>query len=190
MKKTFYFLAVSICAIGMAATLPAAAETVKAADAAISEKQIDTAYHQWCDGLMAIADAHKKGADYRAAAEKMLADNYLFQDGKILFKPTLAHGDQTFRLDHEGALSYFVGGNPKYAQDIGFALRGWTACRYKIAGIIVENDIALSMANVWVTDSKGSDVKVDKTLVFKKDADNKLRLIAHMSALPYTPPAE
>jgi hypothetical protein len=43
------------------------------------------------------------------------------------------------------------------------------------------------MGNVWVTAKDGTEVKVDKTFVFKKGDDGKLRLVAHKSALPYSP---
>ena len=37
--------------------------------------------------------------------------------GVVLFKPTLTFGDQTFRLDNEGASTYFIGGDPKKPDD-------------------------------------------------------------------------
>jgi hypothetical protein len=46
----------------------------------------------------------------------------IYDNGTVLFKPTLTFGDQTFRLDKEGAAAYFIGGNPKYPNDTGFAL--------------------------------------------------------------------
>ena len=45
------------------------------------------------------------------------------------------------------------------------------------------------MGNVWVTDKNGNEVMVDKTWVFKKGNDGKLRIIVHKSALPYVPKA-
>ena len=43
------------------------------------------------------------------------------------------------------------------------------------------------MGNVWVTKKDGTEVMVDKTFVFKKGEDGKLRLIVHKSALPFSP---
>jgi len=43
------------------------------------------------------------------------------------------------------------------------------------------------MGNVWVTGKDGKEVMVDKTFVFKKGKDGKLRLIVHKSALPFNP---
>ena len=45
------------------------------------------------------------------------------------------------------------------------------------------------MGNVWVTGKDGKEVMVDKTWVFKKGKDGKLKIIVHKSALPYTAPA-
>jgi hypothetical protein len=41
------------------------------------------------------------------------------------------------------------------------------------------------MGNVYLTSEKGEQVVVDKTFVFRKCPDGKLRLIAHKSALPF-----
>ena len=54
-------------------------------------------------------------------------------------------------------------------------------------GIQIYGDIAMTMGNVWVPKKDGSKVMVDKTFVFKKGADGKLRLIIHNSSLPFSP---
>jgi hypothetical protein len=46
------------------------------------------------------------------------------------------------------------------------------------------------MGNVWVTDKEVNEVMVDKTWVFKKDKNGKLKIIVHKSALPFTPQKE
>ena len=43
------------------------------------------------------------------------------------------------------------------------------------------------MGNVGVTDKNGKEVMVDKTWVFKKGEDGKLRIIVHKSSLPFSP---
>lgn len=59
----------------------------------------------------------RKGKLYKALAEKVIDAAYGYQLGAVLFKPTLTVNPQTFRTTREGALSYFVGGNPSFAQD-------------------------------------------------------------------------
>ncbi len=72
----------------------------------------------WGDAVVAIG---KAGKDAPKVAEKAAKAAYAFDLGPIQFKPTLA-SETPFRPDLEGSLSYFVGGNPKYAEDKGFAL--------------------------------------------------------------------
>ena len=43
------------------------------------------------------------------------------------------------------------------------------------------------MGNVYLTNAKGEEVKVDKTFVFRRCKDGKLRLCVHKSALPFDP---
>lgn len=182
----------AVCAYGIAiAQSSKKAGTEKTAQAQpITEAMVAEAHDRWCNGLIAISSVHKEGGDYRQAAENMLNSVYLFQDNKILFKPTLTHGDQTFRFDREAVLSYFIGGNQNYAQDSGFALKNWASCRHKSARSVVEGDIAISMGNIWLTDHRANEVKVDKTFVFKRGPEDKLYFITHMSAIPYSPPQE
>lgn len=176
------------------------AETAKAAIAAIAATpaitvaEVHAAQQAWCDALLAIGKAHTDGKDARALATKVLSEAYAYDTGKVFFKPTLTHGEKTFRPTKAGALAYFVGGDPTFPDDKGFALTPWVKARYDNLGdgdqgIQIHGDIAITMGNVWVTDKQGNEVKVDKTFVFKKGTDGKLRLILHKSALPYTPPA-
>ena len=128
----------------------------------------------------------------KAFAVQVLTDAYDYENGKVFFKPTLAFGANTFRNTKEGALSYFVGGNPKFPEDKGFALTPWVKARYDNAGegnhgIQIYGDIAITMGNVWVTGKDGKEVMVDKTWVFKKGTDGKLRIVVHKSALPFQP---
>lgn len=153
----------------------------------VTEAMINEAQDRWCAGLVEIGKVHRAGGDVRAAANAVLDASYTFQNGTVLFKPTLARGETTFRLDREGALAYFVGGNPKYPDDKGFALTPWVGCRWQNAGTIIEGDIGISMGNVWVKAENGEETMVDKTFVFKRGADGALRLIVHKSALPFSP---
>lgn len=171
-----------------------AKSSVSAATPTITVAEVNAAQQAWCDALVSIGQAHASGGDAKAVAEKILSEAYAYDTGTVFFKPTLAYGANTFRVTKEGALSYFVGGNPKFPEDKGFALKPWVKARYDNlgegdVGIQIHGDVAISMGNVWVTDKEGKEVMVDKTFVFKKGSDGKLRLIVHKSALPYTPPA-
>jgi hypothetical protein len=170
----------------------AAAQSAATASAnPITEQQVNAAQQAWCDGLVNVAQTHAKGGDAKAAAGKMIDDLYDYADGKVFFKPTLAYGPRTFRPTREGALAYFVGGNPNFPEDTGFALKGWTKARYDNNaaenGIQIHGDIAITMGNVYITGPDGKEVMVDKTFVFRRCKDGNLRLCVHKSALPFNP---
>lgn len=158
----------------------------------ITYDEVNAAQKAWCDALVKIGQLKESGGDYKGFAEQVLTDAYNYDQGKVFFKPTLAYGDQTFRNDKKGALSYFVGGDPDYPNDKGFALAPWVKARYDNAGennegIQIYGSVAITMGNVWVTGKDGKEVMVDKTWVFRKGKDGKLRIIVHKSSLPFTP---
>lgn len=162
------------------------------ANSIITYDEVNAAQQAWCDALVKIGKLKEEGGDYKAYAEKVLSEAYNYDHGKVFFKPTLAFGDQTFRNDKKGALAYFVGGDPDYPNDKGFALTPLVKARYDNAGdhnegIQIYGSVAITMGNVWVTDKTGKEVMVDKTWVFKKGKDGELRIIVHKSALPYSP---
>ena len=158
----------------------------------ITYDEVNAAQQAWCDALVKIGQLKEEGGDYKTYANKVLSEAYNYDYGKVFFKPTLAFGDQTFRNDKKGALAYFIGGDPDYPNDKGFALTPWVKARYdnagdKNEGIQIYGSVAITMGNVWVTGKDGKEVMVDKTWVFKKGKDGKLRIIVHKSALPYKP---
>lgn len=157
----------------------------------ITEAQVNAAQQAWCDGLVRVAQTHAKGGDATAEAATMIDALYDYAEGKVFFKPTLAYGPRTFRPTREGALAYFVGGNPSFPEDAGFALKGWTKVRYDNNaaenGIQIHGDIAITMGNVYLTGPDGTEIMVDKTFVFRRDKEGNLRLCVHKSALPFSP---
>jgi hypothetical protein len=162
------------------------------AQTVITYDEVNAAQQAWCNALVKIGELKESGGDYKAYANEVLSTAYNYDSGKVFFKPTLAYGDQTFRNDKKGALAYFIGGDPDYPNDKGFALTPWVKARYDNAGannegIQIYGSIAITMGNVWVTGKDGKEVMVDKTFVFKKGKDGKLRIIVHKSALPFSP---
>lgn len=150
----------------------------------LTNQDVDAAQQAWCDGLLSIAKAHAEGRDYKPIAAAVLSNNYNYDYSIVLFNPTLTFGEQTFRMDREGAAAYFIGGNPKYPNDSGFALKPWVGCRYTNAGVLIDGDFAATMGNVYLTDAKGNVTMVDKFFAFRRGADGKLRIIVHKSAIP------
>ncbi|MFQ3578057.1 MAG: hypothetical protein SNJ52_03485, partial [Verrucomicrobiia bacterium] len=159
--------------------------SVRAAEA--TEQAVLDAVQAWCDALLKISKTHQEGGDAKAVAEEVLTRAYNYDKGKTLFKPTLAFGDDTFRLTKEGALAYFVGGNPNFPDDSGFALKGWTEAKFTTAGTICDGNIGIYMGNVSLKNNKGEWTTVDKTFVFDFADDGNPRIIVHKSALPFSP---
>lgn len=169
------------------ATFPAYAVEPKP----ITDVEVNAAQQAWCDGLLKIGRIQREGGDYRAIASTLIDDLYDYKEGKVFFKPTLAFGKNTFRSSKKAALSYFIGGDKDYPEDTGFALKHWVKARYDNNaaenGIQIHGDLAITMGNVYFTNSKGEEVMVDKTFVFRRCSDGKLRLCVHKSSLPFDP---
>jgi len=188
-----------IKALGLAAALPFAmiATPAVAHDhaaavapyAPITEADVLAAQQAWGKALVAISTEYEtKGhAAAKKLAEQVLDSAYGYQMGPVLFKPTLTVAPQTFRTDREGALAYFVGGNARYKDDSGFALKGWRSFEIKNAGIVLTGNSATSMGNVTLVDAKGNRTVVDKTWGYVRGPDGKLRIVLHHSSLPYKP---
>jgi hypothetical protein len=155
----------------------------------ITTQDLAGARKVWGDALVAIALAYESGGINGAttAANGALDGAYGYTLGSVLFKPTLASGTQTFRTTREGALSYFVGNNPAYRQDSGFALKGWRTVETTTAAEFINGDVAMWMGNVRMTDKDGKVTLVDKSWGYKKDAAGTLRIVLHHSSLPYQP---
>jgi len=138
--------------------------------------------------LVAISTTYEtKGLDAaKALAGKVIDAAYGYQFGAVLFKPTLTVAPQTFRTTRAGALAYFVGGDPAFPSDKGFALKGWRKVEIKNAGIFISGNTATTMGNVLITDKDGKVTIVDKTWQFLKDDNGNLRIILHHSSLPFT----
>ena len=173
----------------LAAVLPAATASAAAPvyNANVTEAEVIAAQGAWCDALVAISreGATKGQAAARDLAGQVIDAAYGYNLGPVLFKPTLAEAPQTFRTTRAGALAYFVGGDPAFAKDTGFALKGWTACKAENAAIHINGDVATTMGNVMITGKDGKVTTVDKTWTFKKTDDGKLRIVLHHSSLPY-----
>jgi hypothetical protein len=157
----------------------------------ITEEMVNAAQKAWCDALVMIGRVFGEGGNFKAVASRLIDELYDYKDGTVFFKPTLAFGANAFRSTKEGALSYFIGGDPNFPHDTGFALKRWVEVRYDNNaaenGIQIHGNVALTMGNFYLTDIEGKDIVVEKTLVFRRCGDGKLRLCAHKSALPFDP---
>ena len=151
----------------------------------ITKTEVVNAQNAWCNALVDISKTNdtKGKAAATALAKKVIDSAYGYQMGGVLFKPTLAKAPQTFRTTSDGALSYFVGGNPAFPNDKGFALMDWKKCIVKNFAIFITADSATSMGNVSFLNKDGKTTTVDKTWKFVKDPTGNLRIVVHHSSL-------
>jgi len=181
----------TIGACATAETLPASASAAVSSEAGqtITREEVLAAQQAWGKALVQIATDYEKGGIKAATstAEKVLDSAYGYNLGPVLFKPTLTSTPQTFRTTRDGALAYFVGNDADYPADKGFALNDWRAFETENAAIFIDDDVAISMGKVRLTDAEGNVTEVDKTWGYKRDAAGNLRIVLHHSSLPYKP---
>lgn len=169
---------------------PASAPSTPVVNTTITEAEVLAAQRAWGDALVRISTEFDQSGlkKAKATAAAIIDAAYGYQMGPVLFKPTLTQVPQTFRLTREGALSYFVGDDPAFPKDKGFALKGWRQVEIHNAGIHIHGDVATSMGKVTVIDKNGQKTTVDKTWQFKKDDAGQLRIVLHHSSLPHSAP--
>ena len=155
----------------------------------IAEYSITDAQIAWGNGIVKIGQVFTDKGDYKAAAEEHIHEFYNYREGSVLFKPTLT-SEKQFRLDFEGALSYFVGGNDSYPEDHGFAIKPWSNVRWENIGTKITDGMAIAMGNYFFTPVEGGDdVKVEYSFAYVLDSHGKLKIVLHDSHLPYNPAA-
>ena len=162
--------------------------TVKVMNLNITQAEVIAAQNGWCDALLSISSAYANSGIAAATkkAETVIGKAYAYQYGPVAFNPTLTSGKQTFRATREGALAYFVGNNPSFPNDKGFALKPWRKCQVVNHVIQINGAQANTMGNVDLTDSTGEVTRVDKTWSFIKEPDASVRIVLHHSSLPYS----
>lgn len=155
----------------------------------ITEQELAVARQIWGNALIAISKAFEGGGieSARIVANGAIDAAYGYELGQVLFKPTLASGEQTFRRTREGALAYFVGHSDEYPGDDGFGIKGWRSVVSETAACFIHGDVAMWMGRVTFTDKNGGNIKVDKSWGYKKNNAGKLRIVLHHSSLPYQP---
>lgn len=143
----------------------------------------------WGERKIAISKVYEEDGleAARSVAMAHIDANYGYGLGPVLFKPTMASGEQTFRPTREGALAYFCGHSDEYPLDGGFALLGWRAMDSVTSAEFIEGDVAMWMGWIILTNKAGHETKVDKSFGYKRDSNGVLRIVLHHSSLPYTP---
>ncbi len=168
----------------------------------ISESEVTDAQERWGDGIVRIGNVMSDGGNYVQEAFEHIEEMYDYQDGTVLFKPTLA-SSVPHRPTVGGALSYFVGydsatkylkslnaaerqGLKIYKEDKGFATNPWRQVRFENHDIVYHGPTAVAMGNYYFTDTEGRETKVHFTLGFIKRGEE-VRIYVQESNLPFNP---
>ncbi|MBN1821976.1 MAG: hypothetical protein JXR31_12055 [Prolixibacteraceae bacterium] len=155
-------------------------------DFSICQKDIETAQRRWGDNLVRIGKIFRENGDYKEAVIKFVEKFYAYDSTQVLFKPTLASLYQ-FRLTKDSAISYFMGGNPQFPRDTGFALKPWEFVRFENSGFIFMEKYSISMGNYFFKDLDGREVKVEYSIGYFRNEDGDIKINLHHSSLPYNP---
>ena len=150
----------------------------------IKLSEIEKTQSKWGNGIVKIGSLKSDRKACEKATIEMLNELYAFDLGEVLFKPTKAEKKQ-FRLELDGAKSYFIGGNIKFDEDKGFALQPWQSVKFENASVVLNKSHALAMGNYFFTDSSGTALKVEYTFGYIRTNNGALKINLHHSSLPY-----
>ena len=150
----------------------------------VTFEEVEKVQEKWGKGVVKMGSLQNDKVALEQACDEHLDLLYAFERGDVLFKPTMA-AFKPFRLDKEGAKSYYIGGNTSYPEDVGFALNPWIMVRFENASLILEPDRAMAMGIYLFVDSKGKEIKVEFTFGYIKDSSGELKIDVHHSSVPY-----
>src|SRR5690554_262714 len=150
-----------------------------------TKKAIRNAQTIWAEGILSIGEAYRNNKDYKTIATEFINKHYGYNEGIVLFKPTLASAEQ-FRDTFDKALSYFIAGNPNFPEDLGFAIQPWVKIKYENSGILILGRRAVAMGNYFFTNSNGNIVKVEYTFGYFLNVQDQIKINLHHSSIPYS----
>lgn len=150
----------------------------------ITKEQVLEAQEKWGNGVVKIGALKNQRTECESFTSSFLDERYAFDSSLVIFKPTKCEIQQ-FRPTKAEALSYFIAGDDRACnEDKGFAIQPWTKVRFENAGIILEEERAISMGNYFFTDLDGNEAKVEYTFGYKL-INNELKIDLHHSSFPY-----
>lgn len=149
----------------------------------ITTTEIEQAQKSWGNSVVHVGEAADWNTAHARAVE--LVERHYRLDGSLLFCPTKAAEIQ-FRNHIEAAVSYFVGNNDAFPEDKGFALEPWATVRFDNTGIAIRGETGIAMGNYYFGKSDGSEVKVEYSFVYVRDAKGQLKIQLHHSAMPFS----
>ena len=149
------------------------------------ENLVTLTLEKWADIVLQIGKTYREKKNLDKLVSELLHDIYAFNQGDVLFKPTLAKHEQ-FRSKKEEFVSYFLGQNNVCKEDTGFAIKNWKSIRFENYKVVENNDNLLAMGNYFFENDKNEFLKVEYTFGFIRINNNELRINLHHSSLPYS----
>jgi len=152
----------------------------------ISPVEVEEQQAKWGEGIVALGKLLEKHSvtHVRQKAERFVADLYGTDVGDVLLKPTGVL-QKPYRHNARGLVSWLIGNDPDFPEDVGFATKGWQEVRFRNAGITLTGEEALAMGNSFWRDPKtDQEVKMEYTMGFTRDRDGRIRMNLHFSSVP------
>ena len=149
-----------------------------------AENLVTLTLEKWANIVLQIGKAYREKKNLDKLVSELLHDVYAFNQGDVLFKPTLAKHEQ-FRSKKEEFVSYFLGQNNVCKEDAGFAIKNWKSIKFENYKVVENNDNLLAMGNYFFENDKNEFLKVEYTFGFIRINNNELRINLHHSSLPY-----
>ena len=150
-----------------------------------AENLVTLTLEKWANIVLQIGKAYREKKNLDKLVSELLHDVYAFNQGDVLFKPTLAKHEQ-FRSKKEEFVSYFLGQNNVCKEDTGFAIKNWKSIKFENYKVVENNDNLLAMGNYFFENDKNEFLKVEYTFGFMRINNNELRINLHHSSLPYS----
>lgn len=150
-----------------------------------AENLVNLTLEKWANIVLQIGNAYREKKNLDKLVSELLHDVYAFNQGDVLFKPTLAKHEQ-FRSKKEEFVSYFLGQNNVCKEDTGFAIKNWKSIKFENYKVVENNDNLLAMGNYFFENDKNEFLKVEYTFGFIRINNNELRINLHHSSLPYS----
>ena len=149
------------------------------------ENLVTLTLEKWANIVLQIGNAYREKKNLDKLVLELLHDVYAFNQGDVLFKPTLAKHEQ-FRSKKEEFVSYFLGQNNVCKEDTGFAIKNWKSIKFENYKVVENNDNLFAMGNYFFENDKNEFLKVEYTFGFIRINNNELRINLHHSSLPYS----
>lgn len=150
-----------------------------------AENLVTLTLEKWANIVLQIGNAYREKKNLDKLVSELLHDVYAFNQGDVLFKPTLAKHEQ-FRSKKEEFVSYFLGQNNVCKEDTGFAIKNWKSIKFENYKVVENNDNLLAMGNYFFENDKNEFLKVEYTFGFIRINNSELRINLHHSSLPYS----